>query len=73
MGGHADNEAQRRKRLQFYEKNGFSGTGFRLSDDSGVYDILSSSTRFDRDEYTRLIGELGFGAYHPKLIPAPGE
>lgn len=67
-GFDADNEEQRVRRLSFYERNGFRRLPWRLDDDSGLYDIISSGSSFDKEEYMRLITELGFGAYHPKLI-----
>ncbi len=67
-GFHADNEEQRVRRLAFYERNGFHRVSCRLSDDSGLYDIISTGEEFAEDEYIRLIEELGFDAYHPTLL-----
>lgn len=69
----ADNEEQRIRRFVFYERNGFGKVPYRLSDDSGLYDIISSGSTFDKDEYMRLIDELGFGDYHPVLLPLEKE
>lgn len=44
----ADNEEQRIRRFAFYERNGFSRLSFRLSDDSGLYDIISTEDIFDK-------------------------
>ena len=64
----ADNEEQRIRRFAFYERNGFHKIPLQLSDDSGLYDIISSDTYFDKNEYMKLIEELGFGVYHPKIL-----
>lgn len=67
IGMDSDNEEQRIRRLAFYERNGFHLIPFRLSDDSGIYDIISTSDSFNEEEYERLIVELGFDVYHPKI------
>jgi len=68
VGFGADNEEQRVRRLSFYERNGFRRLPLRLDDESGLYDIISSGGAFSEEEYMRLITELGFDAYHPKLL-----
>ncbi len=67
IGFDAENENQRIRRLAFYERNGFHRVPFRLLDDSGLYDIISTGSFFDEKEYMHLIEELGFGSYHPSL------
>lgn len=69
IGFDAENEDQRIRRLAFYKRNGFHKEPFRLIDDSGLYDIISTGSVFDEKEYMRLIDELGFGFYHPSLLP----
>ncbi len=68
VGFGADNEEQRVRRLAFYERNGFRRLSVRMDDESGLYDIISSGSVFDEQEYMRLITELGFDAYHPRLL-----
>lgn len=67
VGFDADNEEQRVRRLSFYERHGFRRLPLRLSDDSGLYDIISTGGTFSEEEYMRLIKELGFDAYHPTV------
>ncbi len=67
LGFNAENEGQRIRRFAFYERNGFHKEPFRLIDDSGFYDIISTGSAFDEKEYMRLIDELGFGIYNPSL------
>lgn len=64
----ADNAEQRIKRLLFYKKNGFFETGLKLYDDSGIYDILSTTDKIKVGEYMDLILQLGFDAYNPKVV-----
>ena len=64
----ANNSEQRRRRLAFYEKNGFQWLPYRVSDDSGLYDIISTDSTFEETEYMKLIMELGFAVYNPKLL-----
>lgn len=68
VGISAKNAEQRRRRLAFYEKNGFQWLPYRVSDDSGIYDIISTDTTFNDTEYMDLIIELGFDVYNPKLL-----
>lgn len=46
----ADNIDQRKSRLAFYERNGFSQTGFRMRDNGVVYDVLCCNGEITRDE-----------------------
>ncbi len=66
-GFNAENEDQRIRRLAFYERNGFHKEPFRLIDDSGLYDVISTGPVFDEKEFMQLIDELGFGSYNPSL------
>lgn len=68
VGEGAENEVQRVRRLNFYEKNGFVKIPIQLYDDTGLYDILSTSADFDAAEYRATISELGFDDYHPVII-----
>jgi len=61
-------EDQRLRRLAFYQLNGFRRLPLRLDDESGLYDIIFSGNSFSEQEYMRLITELGFDAYRPKLL-----
>jgi GNAT superfamily N-acetyltransferase len=54
----APNAEQRRKRLAFYEKNGFAETGYVVRDSSASYDALCCGSSFDPDEYGRLLSRL---------------
>ena len=55
----AANENQRIRRLAFYERNGFHKVPYRLLDDSGLYDIISTGTTVDETEYLRVSGTVG--------------
>lgn len=69
VGTGAANEEQRVRRLAFYTRNGYALADCRLLDDSGLYDIVTTSPGdFDWEEYLELIGSLGFDAYHPRLV-----
>ena len=67
---HSETE-QAARRLRFYERTGFSFTGYRTVDDGVTYWVLSSKGKnFDRAAYEKLFydkeGEKGV----PKLEPA---
>lgn len=68
VGFDAANEGQRVRRWHFYERLGYIRQSYYLSDDSGEYDIVTSEEYFNLNEYMELIEQIGFGAYHPKLI-----
>ena len=63
----APNYEQRIRRSSFYYRNGFKRMSIQMIDDSGVYDILSTSDRLDREEFMDIVTELGFDAYHVYL------
>jgi GNAT superfamily N-acetyltransferase len=47
----ADNYEERRRRLHFFEKNGFHDTGYEMRDESGPYRILSNAEGFDLEGF----------------------
>jgi GNAT superfamily N-acetyltransferase len=51
----APNAEQRRKRLAFYERNGFSESGYVSRDPSSIYDVLCFGPALDPGEYERLL------------------
>ena len=51
----APNAEQRRKRLAFYERNGFSESGYVARDSSASYDALCRGPTLDPGEYERLL------------------
>ncbi len=60
-----DDYRAREKRLLFYQKNGFSDTGFMMTDRSGTYQILSSDGAFDPAAYKKAVYKLGMWLYRP--------
>ncbi len=63
----APNYEQRIRRSSFYYRNGFKRMNAQMIDDSGVYDILSTSDHLDKEEFMDIVTELGFDAYHVYL------
>lgn len=59
----ADNYAERRRRLHFFEKNGFHDTGYEMRDESGPYRILSNAEGFDLEGFVESYGIL------PEIFP----
>lgn len=51
----APNAEQRRKRLAFYERNGFDESGYVARDSSAAYDVLCFGPILDPEEYERLL------------------
>ena len=65
----SDNYSQRVKRFEFYVRNGFIDTGCKITDNSGNYQILATTDKFQIAEYKSAIRKLSFGIYSPKVIP----
>lgn len=64
----ADNYSQRVRRMEFYMRNGFHDTGYRLVDTTGEYAILSTTDNFAIKEYKKAITQIGMNLYKPKVI-----
>jgi len=59
---HARNAREREERIEFYEKNGITDTGWDLVEETRHYRILSSRGRsFDRGDLYRLIWRFTLG------------
>ncbi len=63
----AENAEQRRRRASFYERNGIVDTGYRLGAQGQIYAVYSSADPFVPENYTKTMGRMAFGLYHPKL------
>lgn len=61
-----DNYAQRFKRQEFYYKNGFQKTSYRVKEFGVVYDILSNQKNYSFEEYEKVIQYLSFGTSSAK-------
>ncbi|SHI65884.1 GNAT family N-acetyltransferase [Lutispora thermophila] len=55
-----DNLEQRLKRRDFYFRNGFIDTGYYLKDHSGTFDILSTESEVDAEEFIKMIKQFTF-------------
>lgn len=51
----ADNASQRRRRIAFYEKNGFEVLDFRANDDGRIYDALAFAGRPSGADFIALL------------------
>ncbi len=64
----AANFSERQKRFAFYERNGFSDTGYNLRDSTMTYMILSTAEDFDAEKYRKtLLGLHPFGIGMPEI------
>ena len=63
----ADNAEQRRKRVKFYEKNGFYLSEYKMVTLGFVYSIMSTSEELSVPKYKRVIGEYFKSKYSPQL------
>ena len=67
----ASNTEQRRRRMEFYRKNGITDTGYIFHEGSDTYSVLStndSGAPFTPEKYRKATGRLAFGLYAPKII-----
>lgn len=61
----SDNYEQRKRRKDFYERNGFRDTAIKFQEWGVVYDMLSFGGRVSGEEYSRLIrGFVGRIVFH---------
>lgn len=63
----AENNGQRLKRMDFYSRNGFSDTGYRLIEKSLTHAVLCNREDFLPAEYVRALRKLSCGFYAPHL------
>ena len=64
----ARNHKQRVRRLDFYERNGFSDSGYNLVEEDGTTLILSTKGKeFDHAAFYRLLWQFSLGYYQAEL------
>ena len=63
----APNAAERVSRMRFYEKNGFSDTGYNVAEVGGIFRILSTARSLDVDAYLKVFAKLSFGLWKPEI------
>lgn len=65
----AANAEERKRRFSFYERNGFSNTGYLLQDSQMTYTVLSTAEDFSVEDYTKaLLGLHPFGMKMPEIF-----
>ena len=67
----APNREQRRRRMEFYRKNGITDTGYIFHEGGDTYSVLSTnapSAPFTPEKFRKATGKLTFGLYTPKII-----
>lgn len=64
----APNYAERVRRMAFYQKNGFSDSGYNIREVGGVFRILSSTGEMDADAYRRVFSKLSYGLWRPEIM-----
>ncbi|MGX4594405.1 GNAT family N-acetyltransferase [Leuconostoc sp. JNUCC 76] len=68
IGQHADNELQRVKRYEFYQRNGVTDSGFLTKNMGGTFHLLRSTELISDVEYIQAISTLEVEAEVEKLI-----
>lgn len=64
INGNAANSKQREKRVEFYQKNGITDTGYFFTDKDEKYSVLSSdSEHFSIAEYNSLLERFSLGSF----------
>ena len=67
----APNSEQRRRRMEFYRRNGITDTGYIFHEGSDTYSVLSTNVPgapFTPEKFRKAIGRMTFGFYAPKLV-----
>lgn len=62
-----NNYEQRLSRQNFYFKNGFLDTKYKLIDDGDIYDVLYKGCHFSKSAYEELFKNFSFNLMKPKL------
>lgn len=66
----APNIEQRRRRLAFYERNGFSPTGHTIQEGGQSYTLMSDRP-FDPGAFYRMVRRFSLGIEHVRLVKDP--
>lgn len=64
----APNHEQRKARKKFYLRNGFQETGYFMTYGGLVFEIMCSSTRFDKDGFLFLLDQIKTERFQPRLF-----
>ena len=59
---------QRVRRIRFYEKLGFTDTGYRIKSDTTTFFLISTEEAFRISTYMDLMREYSYGEYTPKVF-----
>lgn len=66
----ASNYSERKRRLAFYRKNGFTDTGYHVWEVGGKFRILSTSEKLDVTRYKKVFKKLTFGLWNVRVEKA---
>lgn len=64
----APNHEQRKARKKFYLRNGFKETGYFMTYDGMVFEIMCSSAWFDKDGFLFLLDQIKTEKFQPRLF-----
>ena len=63
----APNYDERVRRMAFYEKNGFCDTDYNIREVGGVFRVLSSTGKMDKNAYQKVFLKLSYGLWKPEI------
>lgn len=63
-----DNTLQRKSRKEFYLRNGFQESGYNLTYNGLVFEILFFGDTFDKETYLAMMEEMRDEEFKPKLL-----
>lgn len=63
----AENLDERKKRLAFYEKNGFFDTGYLVREVGGVFTVMSTARELDTAAYKKVFKALTLGLWNVEI------
>lgn len=64
----AENSGQREARKRFYLRNGYFETGYCLSYDGLVFEVLCNQRVFDKDSFQALLQKISSPKFQPRLF-----
>ncbi len=65
----AENLEERKRRLAFYQKNGFYDTGYLVREVGGVFTVMATEEKIDASAYKKVFKALTFGIWDVEIKP----
>lgn len=61
------NFTQRKRRVEFYNKNGFTLSDYKINDGSNIFSVMTTEKELNPETYKKTLSRLFFGLHTPKI------